>query len=151
MCKRRPVVVLLNSVVVFAICLSLLYCGADSLGGDNPFAFMGAFAVIPLSLALMWLQYRSAVCCKAVETRVLAVIFFTLAGFPFFGLVGNVLEWLFRTAPTDRTTMGPVGIAILMAILALVTAYLAMSGLLNWKWSKALQTPVDVDARKELS
>jgi ABC-type Na+ efflux pump permease subunit len=149
--KRRPIAVLLNVVVIFAMCLFLLYCGADSLGGDNPFAFIGAFMVIPLSLGLAWLQYRSAVCCKAGETRVLAVVFFVLAGFFFFAAVSNLLESLFKTPPPDRTTVGPVGLAIIVAILAILTAYFVMSGLINWKWSKVLQTPADADAGKEVS
>jgi hypothetical protein len=151
MCNHRPVAILLNSAVVFAMCLFLLYCGADSLGGDNPFAFMGAFMFVPLSLGLAWFQYRSVVRCRARETQALAVIFFVLAGFFFLGLVSGMLEWLFKTPPPDRTTVGPVGFAIIVAILAILTAYFVMSGLINWKWSKALQTPVDADAKKEVS
>jgi hypothetical protein len=146
--KRPPVVILLNSVVVFAICLFLLCCAASSLGGDNPFAFIGAFAVIPLSLGLAWLQYRSAVCCRAVETRVLAVIFFVLAGFLLFGILSNGLELLLKAPSTDATPVKPGEAAVILAILAVLAAYFAMSGLLNWKWSKTLQMPVDVDARK---
>jgi ABC-type Na+ efflux pump permease subunit len=138
--ERRPVSILLNAAAVFGISLFLLYVGLYSLLlGDNGFAFVGAFLVIPPGLCLAWWQYHSVFCRSMRHTQRLAIASFALAGFLAFGLIGNALEYMFKSVPTDRSSVGPVGFAIILTVLFLSTAYFALSGFLNWNWYKRLR------------
>jgi hypothetical protein len=149
MFESQPKLILLNALVVFGICLFLLYCGLYSVCAPNPspFAFMGALVFTPPSLWIAWCQYRSVIHRDVASTRRLAITFFVLAGFFLFGLVSNVLEWLFKPTPPDCTPLGPVGLAIVFAILACAAAYFAMSARLNWKWYELLRVPATANEK----